>query len=181
MTERYIGWNIYDYYQWLLDKIDGHMEPFYNYSLLLNELHSIRFKWSIEKDINRATDGESLRWEYMDEHNIPDLFYKNGIRCSVLEMLIALSIRCDIEIMGEAGESNVSKWFWIMVDNLDLMRCSDDNFSSEYVRHQIDIWLSRSFDRRGIGSPFPLKAKRCRDQRNVEIWFQMCGYLSENF
>ena len=35
------GWQIYDYYQWILDKIHGYAEPYYNYSLLLCELHSI--------------------------------------------------------------------------------------------------------------------------------------------
>ena len=178
--EKFRGWNIFDYYQWLLDKIDGYKEPYYNYSLLLHELHSIEFKWSISMDENRALDGEQLRWHYMDENNIPDLYYKDGFRCSVLEMMIALSMRCD-EVMGEAGENTVPKWFWIMIDNLDLMRCSDDHFSGEYVRQQIGRWMDRVFNRKGVGSPFPLHSRRCGDQRNVEIWFQMCAYLNENF
>ena len=176
----YIGWQIYDYYQWLLEKIDGFKEPFYNYSLLLKELHSIPFEWSIDRDGNRAIDGEQLRWEFMDEHNIPDIFYKDGIGCSVLEMLVSLSVRCDLEIMGVSGENLIARWFWIMIDNLDLMRCSDDHFSGEYVRQQVKIWLNRVFDRNGNGSPFPLKRAKY-DQRKVEIWAQMCGYLSENF
>ena len=177
---KYRGWQLYDYYQWLLEKIDGHMEPFYNYSLLLHELHSIPFAWSLEWDGNCAVNGEQLRWEYMDEEGIADIFYKEGIPCSVLEMLISLSIRCDNEIMGEAGKSEAGRWFWTMIENLDLMRCSDDHFNAGFVHQQIDIWLSRSFDRRGKGSPFPLK-KAIHDQRKVEIWRQMCGYLSENF
>ena len=178
--ERYRGWQIFDYYQWLLEKIHGHLEPFYNYSLLLKELHSIPFHWTIDRDGNRAHDGEELRWEYMDEYGIADIFYKGGIPCSVLEMLISLSVRCDTEIMGEAGENQVARWFWIMIDNLDLMKCSDDNFNAGYVHQQIEIWLNRVFDRSGKGSPFPLKGAR-NDQRKVEIWLQMCGYLSENF
>ena len=72
------GWCIYDYYQWLLEKVNGYAEPYYNYSLLLHTLHSIEFKWIIKMDENRASDGERLRWIYMDEHNIPDIFYKEG-------------------------------------------------------------------------------------------------------
>lgn len=176
----YAGWNIFDYYQWLLEKIDGYKEPYYNYSLLLHKLHSLPFIWSIERDGNRATDGKRLRWEYMDENGIPEGAYKEGVACSVLEMLISLCIRCDLEIIGEAGVDQVAKWFWIMIDNLDLSRCTDDNFNGDYVEQQIGIWLDRVFSRNGKGSPFPLKKAR-HDQRKVEIWLQMCGYLSENF
>ena len=179
--ERWQGWNQFNYFQWLLDKVDGHKEPDFNYSLLLHELHCIPFKSVIPRDENRASDGERLRLTFMDEGGIPEYYYNAGIGCSVLEMLIGLSMRCDIEIMSEAGENQVSKWFWIMIDNLDLMKCRDECFSGSYVRQQIGIWLDRMFDRRGNGSPFPLKNKHCQDQRNVEIWFQMCGYLCENF
>lgn len=176
----YAGWNIFDYYQWLLEKVDGYKEPYYNYSLLLHKLHSLPFVWSIERDSNRATDGKRLRWEYMDENSIPEGAYRDGVPCSVLEMLISLCIRCDLEIIGEAGVDQVAKWFWIMIDNLDLSRCTDDNFNGEYVEQQIGIWLDRVFSRNGKGSPFPLK-KAHHDQRKVEIWLQMCGYLSENY
>lgn len=181
--EKFRGWHIFEYYQWLLEKIDGYKEPYYNYSLLLHELHSMPFIYSLEMDENRASDGIRLRWAYMDENNIPDLYYKDGFGCSVLEMMIGLAIRCDVEIMGDGDSygTNAGKWFWIMIDNLDLMKCDDEHFSSEYVHQQIKIWLTRTFSRNGEGSPFPLHKKRCRDQRNVDIWFQMCGYLSENF
>ena len=177
---KFVGWHIYDYYQWLLDKIDGHMPPYYDYSLLLQELHSIEFTYGIEMDENRAYDGVKLRWTYIDEMNIPDIFYKEGIPCSVLEMLIALSLRCDESIMYEEGVKRPSKWFWIMIENLDLMRCTDDNFNTDYVHQQIKKWLNRDFKRNGKGSPFPLKTD-ARDQRKVDIWLQMCGYLSENY
>lgn len=176
----YIGWQLFDYYEWLLEKIDGHMEPFIHYGSLLSELHSIPFSWSLDRDMNLAVNGEQLRWEFMDERNVADIFYKDGIKCSVLEMLIALSVRCDNDIMGVGDRSQAGKWFWIMIENLDLMHCTDDNFDPGFVERQIDIWLSRSFDRKGNGSPFPLK-KAIHDQRKVEIWRQMCGYLSENY
>ena len=177
----YKGWQIYDYYQWLLEHVDAYKEPYYNYSLLLHELHSIEYKWGLENDENRATDGVDLRKLYMDENNIPDLFYKEGINCSVLEMLVGLAIRCDNEIMYDGGPSRAGKLFWIMIENLDLDRCSDDQFNSKYVHQQIDRWLSRDFKRNGRGSPFPLNVRNCRDQRKVTIWKQMCGYLSEHF
>lgn len=175
------GWHWHDYYQWMLEQIDGHIEPFYNYSLLLNELHSMEFTWAINKDENRAIDGINLRKIYIDEENLSDSYFDPGIPCSVLEMLIGLSIRCDREIMGQSNVNEAGKWFWIMIDNLDLMVCRDEYFNASYVRQQIGKWLNRNFDRSGIGSPFPLHKKRCSDQRNVEIWKQMCGYLTENY
>lgn len=178
---KFKGWVIFDYYQWLLEKIDGHKEPYYDYSLLLNELHSIRFDWGLENDSNRADDGERLRWEYMDEENIPDLFYKDGVPCSVLEMLIALSIRCNNEIMWDPREDHTAEFFWVMIENLDLMRCTDEHFSMAYVHQQIGRWINRDFRRNGKGSPFPLKERNVRDQRKVTIWQQMCGYISEKY
>ena len=179
MKESFKGWQIFDYYQWLLEKVDGHLEPYYNYSLLLNKLHSIEYTWSIEHDSNRATDGMILRRIYMDENNIPDIFYSEA-PCSVLEMMIGLAVRCEIEIMGVSGEDNTAKWFWIMVENLDLMRCTDENFNGEYVEQQVRIFLDRSYKRNGIGGIFPLKHTKL-DQRKLEIWRQMNGYLCENF
>ena len=88
-----VGWRKFDYYQWLLEQIHGHVEPYYDYSLLLSELHYIPFTWQMERDKNRASDGERLRWIYMDENNIPDIFYDLGIQVSVLEVLVGLAIR----------------------------------------------------------------------------------------
>ena len=174
------GWQIYDYYQWILDKIRGYAEPYFNYSLLLCELHSIEFTYGIMNDENRAIDGVNLRHEYMDEQNVPDIFYHDS-PCSVLEMMVGLAVRVDREIMRQPGADNSYQWFWMMIDNLDLSRCTDEHFSSEYVRQQIGKWLGREFQRNGVGSPFPLKIKNCQDQRKQTIWAQMCGYLSENF
>lgn len=174
--KRLRGWHLFDYYQWLLEKIKGYKYPYYDYSLLLSELHSIEFTWSNERDSNRSSDGIKLRWIYMDEENIADIFYKDA-PCSVLEMLIGLSIRCSEQILDDHEPAEI---FWIMIENLDLMRCTDDNFNAEYVRQQIRIWIDRCFRWNGSGSPFPLK-KAKYDQRKVEIWFQMCGYINENF
>lgn len=179
-VSKIVGWHIYDYYQWLLEKIDGYKYPYYDYSLLLNELHSIEFTYGMSMDQNRADDGVKLRWEFIDEKLIPDLFYKENIPCSVLEMMIGLASRCDKEIMNNGVEHNVAKWFWLMIENLDLMRCNDENFNTGYVHQQIGIWLNRTFKMNGKGSPFPLRG-RGRDQRKVDIWLQMCGYLSENY
>ena len=179
-VNRIIGWHKFDYYQWLLELIKGNVEPYYNYSLLLAELHSIEFTWSEPMDVNRASDGERLRMRYMDEHNIPDLFYYEGVKCSVLEMMIALANKCESNLMSDGPEDNTYKWFWIMIDNLGLDVATDENFNAEYVRQQIGIWLNREFKKNGMGSPFPRK-KVGTDQRHVEIWFQMCGYLCDNY
>ena len=119
----------------------------------------------------------------MDENNISKFKGDASIDetpCSVLEMMIGLALRCEIEIMGEPGKDTTYKWFWLMVENLDLMRCSDDNFSGDYVKQQVKIMLDRGYRRNGFGGLFPVRMTRT-DQRNLEIWAQMCGYLSENF
>lgn len=180
-VNRIQGWHLYDYYQWLLEKIRGYAEPYYNYSLLLSELHSIEFTWGIMNDENRAIDGVNLRHEYMDEENVPDIFYHDGVPCSVLEMMIGLAVRCDREIMRIPGADSTYKWFWLMIENLDLKRCSDEYFNADYIHQQVGKWLDRDFKKNGIGSPFPLNISHCQDQRKQTIWAQMCGYLSENY
>lgn len=173
------GWRLFDYFQWLLEKIDGFKEPYFHYNLLLNELHDIKFEWSIERDENRSVDGKELRFIYMEEENIADIFYKDA-PCTVLEVLIGLSIRCYEDIMWGDETFKPADLFWIMIENLDLMRCDDEHFSRDYIHQQVEKWLKRGYKFNGIGGPFPLK-KAHRDQRKVELWFQMCGYLNENF
>lgn len=173
------GWKEYEYWQWLIEKIDGYMGPYYNYSKLLHELHDIEFTWSLKRDENRAFDGISLRRDYAFEHNLSNVDF-NITSCSVLEMLIALSMRCEYEIMWDGSAPRFGRWFWIMIENLDLLQCNDDHFDGDFVRNQIKIWLDRVYNFNGTGSIFPLKNTH-RDQRKVEIWFQMCGYLNENY
>ena len=48
--------------------------------------------------------------------------------CTVLEMLIALSYRLEFETAQSKWEKTVSEWFWILIDNLGLIKCHNDEY-----------------------------------------------------
>lgn len=100
--------------------------------------------------------------------------------CSVLEVLCALSFRCERDIMGEPGSYDDARWFWKMLENLGLLEYENDIFDEEDVDYILSTWLDRHFAYNGNGSIFPvLHAKR--DQRKLEIWYQMADYIDENY
>jgi len=142
---------------------------------LLRKLFSTEFAWFIPNDDNRAEDGRELRCEWISERNIgidPEWF---SLGCSFLEMLIGVSRRLSFEAEGE-----VSYWFWHMIDNLGLLGFHDrSNFSDEEVEDRTSAVIWRTYDYNGIGGLFPLR-RASRDQRRVEIWYQLSEYLLQD-
>lgn len=147
---------------------------------LLMRLHSIDFSWVIDMDENRALDGISLRYRFECENScepgIMDFYFKDH-PCSVLEMMIALSIRGEEQFMFDPTRGNrTGQWFWSMIVSLGLGGITDYKYDREYVDDVIFRFLSRKYDRDGKGGLFTIP--NCGvDLRDVEIWTQMCWYL----
>ena len=82
--------NKYDeYFEWLYEFVCG--ERFakeFSFRKLLVYLHSREFTYTLNMDSNRAQDGIDLRERYYGDSTIKG-------PCSVLEMMLALSIRCE--------------------------------------------------------------------------------------
>ena len=99
--------------------------------------------------------------------------------CSVLEMMIALAIRCEEHIMDDPDVGNrTGQWFWNMIMNLGLGSMTDDQFDKRYAEQVIERFLNREYEQDGEGGLFTVK--HCKhDLRTVEIWYQMCWYLDE--
>jgi hypothetical protein len=99
-------------------------------------------------------------------------------------MMIALSVRVEEDFFGSPGNDHPEKWFWIMINNLDLLDMDDANFDMHRVSNVLGKMLSRDIGRMGEGGLFPLRSHhkgiRYRDQRNEPIWEQMCAFLREN-
>lgn len=169
------------YFEWLYQLVcDDSYSTYASHRKLLMQLHSIEFTWSIDMDRNRACDGEDLRIrferEYACEPGIMRLYF--GDRpCSVLEMMIALSIRCEETIMFDPNCGNrTGQWFWSMIVSLGLGGVTDLRFDKEYVNKVIFRFLAREYDRDGKGGLFTIP--NCDvDLRDVEIWWQMCWYV----
>lgn len=172
------------YFKYLIGKISSYkFVDVKDYGRLLKFLFSHEFVWSnrTETDANRADDGIRLRLLYFQDEKI--LSAKSDMRqpCSILEMMVALAIRIDADIMGEAGEkSNAGKWFWEMLANLGLANQTNSMYDEGYVTGVVETWLGRAYKKDGDGGLFPLRRTRV-DQRNVPIWDQMGEYLVENY
>lgn len=166
-----------EYYTWLLDKVGVTVNERQTYSFLFNELFKRDFVWTVDRDENRASDGEDLRKDFEEETG---LLTDNYSSCSMLEMLVALSIRCEDDIMGLPDEDNTYQWFWQMLRNLGLDSFTNQRWNPMQVDRILNRLIFRRYDRNGNGGLFPLKNAKT-DQRGVEIWYQMGSWLCENF
>ena len=169
---------INDYFEWLWNftKCRGHSQN----RKIITLLHNIEFRYSIPMDANREEDGIDLRYRFVTEVGIPKNYqevygYLDG-PCSVLEMMIALAIRCEESIMDDPDIGDrTSEWFWLMMKNLGLDYMSDRKFDRDIAEEKISIFLDRRYKRNGEGGLFVVNGRR--DLRKVEIWYQMCWYL----
>ena len=169
---------INDYFEWLWNftKCRGHSQN----RKIITLLHNIEFRYSIPMDANREEDGIDLRYRFITEVGIPKNYqevyaYLDG-PCSVLEMMIALAIRCEESIMDDPDIGDrTSEWFWLMMKNLGLDYMNDRKFDRDIAEEKISIFLDRKYKRNGEGGLFVVNGRR--DLRKVEIWYQMCWYL----
>ena len=177
----FADWIANDYFEWLYDKVcENRFHEETSFRKLLMCLHDIEFTYIIKNDVNREEDGLDLRYRYCLLHDhLDDLHYLSG-PCSVLEMMVALAIRCEEDFMSDTRLGNrTSQWFWNMIVNLGLGSQIDYNFDRDYVEKTIDNFLNRKYSRNGKGGLFTVR--NCKyDLRKVEIWCQMNWYL-DNF
>lgn len=165
-----------------LDKIVGNHDE---YSLMLHRLHEIEFYSFVPNDDNRGEDGKKLREMFYNESgaNMALSLCPAG-PCSVLEMLIGLSIRMYNELEGTT-EVSVEECFWKLIDNLGLLWCNNYEYyppgdGVEEISYIINNLLERKYKRDGKGGLFPLEHSN-KDQRKIEIWYQMSEWLLENY
>lgn len=167
------------YFEWMYFMVCGENRYSENlsYRKLLMYLHSTPFKYSIKKDRNRAADGVDLRRRFAMDLGYEDLSdYLDG-PCSVLEMMVALAIRCEETIMDDPQIGDrTSQWFWGMITSLGLGSMYDSRFDKEVVEESVKRFLRREYKPNGSGGLFTVR--NCEyDLRSIEIWTQMLYYL----
>lgn len=171
-----------EYFRWLFNFVceDDYPKEL-SYKRLLLRLHNIEFRYLLPRDQNRADDGINLRYRFAiaegyeaSSRTIQDIL--DG-PCSVLEMLIALSIKCEEDMMDDPMYGDrTSQWFWSMVINLGLGSMADPTFDRLTVDNAIARFLDRRYEPNGKGGLFTIR--NCSaDLRNVEIWWQLCWYI----
>lgn len=170
-----------EYFEWLYDCVcKGRSHDKVSYIKLFEFLHRTRFIFTMPNDINRARDGVDLRYRFAminDDEYIMEVL--DG-PCSVLEMMVALAIRCEETIMDDTRYGDrTGQWFWNMMSNIGIDYMTDDRFDIEVAEEKINIFLERRYEPNGKGGLFYIKG--CADDlREFEIWTQLCWYL-DNF
>jgi hypothetical protein len=166
------------YLRWLYSQVadPDARGPSRSYWTLLKQMYETEFFWYVPNDDNRAADGQYLRREFIEDLGLddvdPDWMH---LGCSMLELLIGLSRRLSFLDEGEPRG-----WFWHLVDNLGL-RFDDRNrrnFPAALVYEVLQDVMWRTYKPNGHGGIFPLRHPE-RDQREVELWYQMSSYLLE--
>lgn len=172
-----------DYFAWLYDVACGNRyAPEISFRELLSHLHGINFVWDIPNDGNRARDGISLRRRFamMQPHEdlvsaVEDMLTGP---CSVLEMMVALAIRCEEDIMDDTAYGDRTRqWFWNMMVSLGLGSMTDDRFDKRAANDIIERFLNREYEPNGRGGLFTVRNAPV-DLRTVEIFVQQNHYLN---
>ena len=167
-----------EYFEWMCGLVcNNRYTKTVSYRMLLTCLHNTDFTYTIPRDENRAEDGLDLRYRFAYENHIENAEDHIYGPCSVLEMMIALAIRCEENIMDDPSYGNrTGQWFWGMIVNLGLGSMTDDRFDEQFVDDVIFKLLNREYEPNGKGGLFTVR--NCKyDLRTVEIWYQMCWYL----
>ncbi len=171
-----------EYFEWIYDIICGRRyQHVISFRKLLMYLHDTEFTYLIPRDENRAKDGENLRYRFSlacgYEHSYLAITNMLSGPCSVLEMMVALAIRCEEEIMDDPSLGDrTAQWFWRMITSLGLGSMVDERFDRHLVHDVVERFLSREYEPNGKGGLFTIR--NCEyDLRDVEIWYQQCWYL----
>lgn len=168
------------YFEWLYSQISSVKlkNPSRTYWKLLKILFTKEFVWIVPNDDNRIQDGKDLRIEFLSDKvisNDPE-YLKDWIEmgCSTLELLLALAKRLAFETNGEPAE-----WFWELIENLKLREYNDScDIPQIKIETKLDRVIWRTYRSDGSGGLFPLKEPE-RDQRDVELWYQLSAYVLE--
>lgn len=167
------------YFAWLLSFLWNSDIPKKNYSVLY-QLYKTEFIYSNIMDGNRAADGVDLRYRFADETRRSQVVIacELDIRpCSVLEMMLALAIRCETHIMSDDTYGDrTGVWFGIMLDSLGLSYITNDQYSKNRVTDIIFRFMNRQYEADGKGGLFWIPGTE-HDMRQAEIWYQLNWYL----
>lgn len=166
------------YYRWLTGMLPGWEET---HSRLLWALYLTPFKYVVAMDENRQGDGLALRTRYgwqrgLSPEALDILRYEH--RCSVLEVMIALALRCEEEYMTHYEDENpVGQWVGPMIESLGLAGYDDQHWNPMAVEEIIERFLERDYSPDGLGSLFYIPGAE-EDLRQVEIWYQMLTWIN---
>lgn len=169
------------YFEWLYSMVCKDDR----YRSLCDILFDREFTYTISMDGNRYEDGIDLRYRFGRDNDIPHPIIADVLDCrpcSIFEMMVALALRCEEEIMtnDEYGDRTYI-WFGDMLKSLGLFDMINNRIDPDYVYDVLDNFLAHKYAPNGKGGLFTLNHSRFStyDLRYVEIWYQAMWYLAE--
>lgn len=157
-----------------------------NYSKLLTQLYETPYEWDRTQplDENRYVDGLNLRESFAYKMKLPEDVVHDAIvgPCNMLEMLCALGVRIDNDIMANPATGYDHGYYWIqeMMRNLGLLRYENNYWDHDAVATIISDFHSKNFAADGLGGLFYIPGSQ-RDLRTMNVWEQMCYYICQNY
>lgn len=172
-----------EYLTWLYDLVcDDSYSKRLTYRKLFEKLYSTPFRWSIELDDNRAKDGLRLRYIFGDEFRYGDTLIEENFdwdTCSVLEVLIAMAMRCEDAIASDEDYGNrTGQWFWTMIVSMGLSDMADADYDEKRASYILRRFLDRQYADNGLGCPFKVKHPKA-PMKDTDLWLQLNWYLAE--
>ncbi len=164
------------YVDWIIHQVcDEGYEQMTDRRYLFDALDREKFFPSCRMDENRAEDGLDLRHRYLQETG--EDAGRGERRCSMLEMLAALAMRCEETIMIDMDVGRrVGRWFFPMLANM-ASPLEDGIFGSPYtVMMGCRRLHNHDYAPDGRGGLFYIPGFQ-GDMRGMEIWSQLMAYL----
>lgn len=162
------------YFDWLVIKVEGN-----KHLGLLNIAFDMPFISLIPNDENRIQDGLELRKEWFKKYGT-DFDIDFNQQSNLFEVLVALSIRIEGVTSDVDNRRYTAKyWFWKMIENLGLNGYDYTHLTPsgiENIRETFLAMINREYQPNGQGGLFPFREVD-RDQRDVELWYQMHQWL----
>lgn len=159
-----------EYYEWLLDQV--HMRRS-GYSRLMKLLYETNFIPTLSRDANRESDGMDLKYRFAYERGYGYDYISETLECpcSMLEMMVALCIRCQEYIVVNVHDNQLSgDLFLAMLRSLRLDDMTDGPFNYILATEKIETFLA------GYGPLFGVYDGRLRTE---ELWVQAMRHLNE--
>lgn len=166
-----------DYRNWLIEKTGLQF-----YKQLCTQLHDIRFVYEYRMDENREADGVALRYRFGHDRCISSTEISSKLNqidgCSMLEMMVALALRIEEQIMADPEEGDrTGHWFYQMIVSLGLDGYDDRHYNPTAVQEVINHYLNGDYLPSGRGGLFTV-ADPSIDMRTLDIWYQAQRYLN---
>lgn len=183
-----------EYFNYLTEDVLGPTHNGKLYSILYYTLNNIEFYAKIERDKNRAESAYTYRMIFLQLYkekfpketasisssSIGDIGF--SYMPSFFEVVIYLAKDLAYITDGSTDTKYLSKWFWIMMENLGLESYWDGNTTDSdinIIKATVRRVLDRDYDENGVGGLFPLRETSV-DQRKTELWYQANYFLVEN-